>query len=166
MQGGVVALDHGDEDHVFRVKVERVLRRQWRPDQPVRIGTVDGVEAEFVGVTVDNFVRVHLTAAHDDGRDRRPREFHDAFERWATATEEKGGELPQEPAHRLMRVRASVSDSAGTSYRPHGGEYGGSDTPWEAIQSFLPGPPDEVRQLHISLHAPTGSPVVISVPLP
>lgn len=131
----------------------------------MRIGTVDGVEAELAGVTVDNFVHLHLTAAQDDNRDQLTREYDDAFEQWATTATEDRGDVPEEPAHRLMRVRTLVSDNRGNAYHPHGGEYGGSGTQWDAIQSFVPRPPDDVRELQISLQTPMGSSISLSVPL-
>jgi hypothetical protein len=46
LEGGIVALDYGDEDHAFQLTVERVPRRRWAatagqaqeepPDQPAR----------------------------------------------------------------------------------------------------------------------------------
>ncbi|MFT4286596.1 hypothetical protein [Nocardioides sp.] len=165
LEGGVVALDFGDEDHVVRVTVERVARRRWKPEEPIRIGWVDGVEAEIVGVTVDDFVNVELAAVPGGERDRLSWEYNDAFEHWVAAGKDKRDDIPEQPASRLMQVGIQVRDDSGTSYSYQSGQFGGTGTEWNAIQSFGPWPSAEVHGLNIELQAPDGMPVVISVPL-
>jgi hypothetical protein len=163
LDGGVVALDYGDDDHAFQLTVEPVPRRRWAPEQPVRIGHVDGVDVDLVGVTVDNFVHVQLTAAPTDERDRLTRSYTDAFERWAATARETQEDPPDPPARRLMRISITVRDNLGTVYGFRVGQSGGTGTEWEATQSFRPRPPAEVGELRLTLQAP-GQPEV-SVPV-
>jgi hypothetical protein len=163
LEGGVVALDYGDEDHAFQLTVERVPRRRWAPEQPVRIGHVDGVEADFVGVTVDNFVHVHLTAAHTAERDRLTGGYNDAFERWAATAGQAQEEPPDQPARRLMQVAIIINDALGTAYAYRVGQFGGTGTEWEATRSFRPRPPAEAGELLLTLQAPGQPEVAVPV---
>jgi hypothetical protein len=165
LDGGVVALDCGDDGHVFELTVERIPRRHWAPERPVRLGHVDGVDVDLVGVTVDNFVHVQLAAAPTAERDRLTRGHHDAVERWAATAGQTHDEPPDNPAGRLMRITVRVDDALGTVYGFRVGHSGGTGTEWEATQSFRPRPPAEVRELHLTLQAPgqreVGVPVVL-----
>lgn len=167
VQPDVVALavDYGDEHHAFLVTVERVTRRRWKPEQPVRIGHVDGVDVDLTGVTVDNFVHVYLVGAPTEERDRLTRTYNEAFERWGATTKEARPELPEDPAIRLMQISIAVSDDVGTVYSVHSGKCGGSGTEWEAIQRFRPRPPAGVHQLHLELTVPGGAAISLAVPL-
>lgn len=162
LEDGLVALDLGDEGHVFRVRIERVPRRRWTPERPVRIGTVDGIEVALVSVTVDNFVHVHLTAA-DARTDQLSQDYGDALEEWTRTVNR--GTFPEDAAQRLTRVVTAVADRLGTVYRIHGDQYGGTGTEWDAVQSFFPPPPAEVDELELSLRTPTDPPILISARL-
>jgi hypothetical protein len=165
LDGGVVALDYGDDDHAFQLTVERVTRGRWAPEHPVRIGHVEGVEVDLVGVTVDNFVHVHLAAAPTDERDRLTRSYTDAFEQWAATARETQEDPPDQPARRLLRITVTVSDNRGTIYGFRVGQSGGTGTEWEATQSFRPRPPAEVRELRLTLRAPDQPEVSVPVAL-
>lgn len=128
LDGDALAVDYGDEHHAFLVTVERVPRRRWKPEQPVRIGHVDGVDVDLTGVTVDNFVHVHLVAAPTDERDRLTRTYNEAYEHWGATTKEARQEPPEDPASRLRQISITVSDDVGTVYVLHSGEFGGSGT--------------------------------------
>jgi hypothetical protein len=163
LDGGVVALDYGDEDHAFQLTVEPVPRRRWAPEQPLRIGHVDGVHVALVGVTLDNFVHVHLTAEPSEERDRLTRNHTDAFERWAATAKETQEDPPDQPALRLMRISVTVRDVRGAVYGFRVGQSGVTGSEWEATQSFRPRPPAEIGELRLTLQAP-GQPEV-SVPV-
>ena len=163
--GGVVALDYGDDDHAFQLTVEPVPRRRWAPEQPLRIGHVDGVDVDLVGVTVDNFVHVQLTAAPTEARDRLTRGYTDAFERWSATAGQTQEASPEQPARRLMQISVTVSDDRGTVYGFRVGRSGGTGTEWEATQSFRPRPPVELGELRLTLQAPGQPEVLLPVTL-
>ncbi len=162
---GVIAVDYGDEDHAFQITVERVPRHRWEPEQSLRIGHVDGVDVELVGVTVDNFVHVHLVAVRSDERDRLTRGYNEAMEWWAATPREARGELPEDPAGRLARITIRITDDLGTVYGLDGGGFGGTGTEWDARQSYRPRPPADAHELYLELAAPGMAAISLTVPL-
>lgn len=165
MAAGVTALDLGDDDHVFQVSVKKLPRRRWRPERPVHIGVVDGVAAELVGVDVDNFVHVLVTAAPSEERERLTRAHTDATGQWAAATKDDRGDFPTEPAERLLRVTVRLHDSQGTAYLLDRAHCGGTGTEWDAGWRFHPRPPQMVSELELVLETPGGQGATVSVPL-
>ena len=120
----------------------------------MRVGLIGGVEAQLVGVTVDNFVHVLLTTAPGVERDRLDAEHADAFGRWAATARETREDAPEQPGTRLMQVRVTVTDDVGGDYDFATGQAGGSGSEWQAMQSFRPRPPVGVRELRLTLRSP------------
>ena len=137
---GVLHVSYGDDGPVFLVTVEEVERRRWVPEQPIALGSVAGLDAELVGVVVDNFVHVQLRVV---------------------------GSVPdhpaEDPALRLSRVQVSIDDGLGTSYEFSAGQFGGTGTERAGQQSFRPRPPTDVDQLVLTLRTPDGTPVRVPV---
>ncbi|HEU4676810.1 MAG TPA: hypothetical protein VFS29_12520 [Motilibacteraceae bacterium] len=158
-------MDYGDEDHAFRVTVEVVPRQRWMPRQPLRVGQVDGVDVELVGVSVDNYVHVRLGAADTAERDRLTRVYTDAWERWAATARETTAGPPDKPAELLGQVSVRVADELGTLYGPFMAEVGMDGAEWMLRRSFGPRPPVDVHELRLTLQAPGQSEVSVSVAL-
>lgn len=139
--------------------------RRWVPDPPVPVGRVDGVEVLLVAVAVDDLVHVQLAGAAGVERDRLTREFAQLVDRGRPLSRAEWVALPPQPATRLMQVDVSCADAPGTRYRVVSGRAGGSGSEWEAVRSFGPLPPPDVRELVLTLHAPGQAAVTVSVPL-
>ena len=156
---GLVAVDHGDPDHVFRVAVTQVRPVHLLTGSPV-VGGLDGVEVRLVDVQLANHVSVVLEGT-GPAAEELAREHGAAFEAWA-ASGGRSGDPPAWPADRLADVRYRLTDDVGTGYRMTSGSAGGDTSPCRSVWHHLPTPPPDARQLPIAF---TGGPVVaVSLP--
>lgn len=155
LQPGLWHLDYRDDEHVYLLSVQQVPRRRLGPEQPLPLGSIDGVEIALTGVVTDNYVHVQIAGLPGQRRDELARQHEQAFNDWALRRSTgQDGEPPAQPGERLMRVRVSLTDELGTAYAWAGGKAGGSGTEWLSSQALLPVPPPAAHQLHIVLQVP------------
>jgi len=143
---GLVHLDYGDLEHVVRVEVTLVPRRQLLT-APVLVGELDAVPVSVVGLEVANHVSVVLEGQPADA--------------------ERGAASPAGwPGEKLMVVHVAVTDDVDTVYSMAAGEAGGEEHPWRAIQRYRPAPPPGAAHLRVELSVPGGTaPSVLTLTL-
>lgn len=141
LEDGSYNVDYGDPDHVFLVTVSQVPRIRLPLDGRPVVGSVGGVRAELVQVTVANVIEVTVDA--EPGAPRS--DFQSRYDEWVARGVAEAA--PPWPAEQFLTLPIEVSDDVGTHYAFAFGGAGGAGTEWQARWSFRPPPPAEARRL-------------------
>lgn len=165
LDNGAFHLDYYDPDHVYLVTVRQVPRIRLTLERPLLVGSVAGVRAELVQVSLANHIEVVLDAEQGPPREAASSSFMASYRQWEGQAE-RGSRPPPWPAEHFRRIALTVSDDIGTPYHLASGLIGGTRTEWEVRWLFRPTPPVTARRLTLEFTPPTGAPVKIDLSLP
>lgn len=161
IQRGVVHLDFGDPDAVFRVTVQKVTRTRLTLDRPIDVGVFDDVTYALTDVAVANHIEVRVDAVPGPRQGELTASFQADYDRWARASPPNG--MPPPWPAESCSLGIAVTDDVGTGYARQFGQVGGEDRPWETWAMFWPTPPPEATTITLTFTAPGRSPATVTL---